>query len=76
MNEWQSIETAPEGRTMFVVRAFEVRNGHTGGRPYTSDPWCVWQDEPGKFARWPHNFAPTHWAPLPPPPSIEQGEQK
>lgn len=61
---WQPIETAPQGREMFVVKAFNVSNGFTGGKPYTSDPWCVWHDEPGKFARWPHNFAPTHWMKL------------
>ena len=65
---WQPIETAPKDtREMFVVRAFFVRNGFTGGIEYTSDPWCVWWDGDG-FARWPHNFPPTHWTSLPPPP--------
>ena len=66
--EWLPIETAPnecEGRGMFVVRAFDVQNGFTGGFPYTSDPWCVWRCLDGGFARWPHNFPPTHWMPLP-----------
>ena len=66
--KWLPIETAPtkdEGRGMFVVRAFNVANGFTGGLPYTSDPWCVWRCLDGGFARWPHNFAPTHWMPLP-----------
>jgi hypothetical protein len=60
------IETAPTvGRGMFVVKAFRVRNGFTGGHEYTSDPWCVWRQEDGDFARWPHKFQPTHWCPLP-----------
>lgn len=63
---WQPIDTAPQGsREMFVVKAFDVCNGFTGGRPYTSDPYCVWRNDDGGFSRWPHNFQPTHWAPLP-----------
>ncbi len=62
---WQPIETAPkDGRTMFVVKAVDVIH-HPGAMPYTSDPWCVWQDADG-FSRWPHAFNPTHWMPLPP----------
>lgn len=74
MSKWQPIETAPAGtKEMFVVQAFRVRNCFTGGQEYTSDPWCVWREQTGGFARWPHNFPPTHWAPLPVDP---QGEQK
>ena len=69
MSEWQAIETAPKGRRMFVVQAFSVCNGFTGGKPYTTDPYCVWQEDNGAFARWPHNFQPTHWAELPEPPA-------
>jgi hypothetical protein len=65
MSEWKPISEATVGRAMFVVRAFNVS---LGGRPYTSDPYCVWQDTPGVFVRWPHHFAPTHWMPLPQPP--------
>jgi hypothetical protein len=62
---WQPIETAPnaEQRDMFVVRAFNVSRWN-----YTSDAYCVWRDIHGGFARWPHQFAPTHWMPLPAPP--------
>jgi len=64
---WRDIETAPkDGRTMFVVKAVDVIR-HPGAAPYTSDPWCVWQDKDG-FSRWPHSFEPTHWMPLPPAP--------
>lgn len=66
--KWQPIETAPkDGKKMFVVIGFNVCNGFTGGKPYTTDPWCVWVDDDG-FAGWPHNFGPTHWMPLPKPP--------
>lgn len=72
MTEWQPIETAPKGREMFVVRAFNVPNGYVGGRDYTSDPWCVWWSVPDSaFVRWPHHFAPTHWLALPPQPKAE-----
>ena len=63
---WQPIETAPKnGRAMFVVQALDVCNSFTGNRPYTTDPYCVWPDDEGDFARWPHPFPPTHWTPLP-----------
>jgi hypothetical protein len=61
---WLPIEGAPVGKEMFVVCAINVSNGFVGGN-YTSDPWCVWQYEPGEFMRWPHNFPPTHYLPLP-----------
>lgn len=63
---WQPIDTAPkDGLVMFVVRAFNVE--WKPGFRYTSDPYCVWVER-GEFVRWPHAFAPTHWAPLPEPP--------
>lgn len=74
--EWMPIETAPVGREMFVARAVNVVHPFAGTHPYTSDPWCVWQDEHGKFARWPHRFPPTHWLALPSSPKSEQGDQQ
>jgi len=67
---WQPIETAPVGRKMFVVCAFNavVDRMSPHRRLYTSDPYCVWQDSRGMFSRWPHHFSPTHWMPLPEPP--------
>lgn len=63
--EWQPIETAPkDGREMFVVRAFDVDPNGRGIQKYTTDAYCVWR-EGDKFARWPHNFPPTHWVALP-----------
>lgn len=72
--KWQPIETCPKTKNpMFVVIAIDVdRYGHK----YTSDPYCVWwsdqiiigderSDYKTHFPRWPHPFAPTHWAPLP-----------
>ena len=63
---WLPIETAPGARKMFVTIAIGVQVTATGV-PYTSDPYCVWRDPDGSFARWPHPFQPTHWYPLPTP---------
>lgn len=63
--EWQPIEKLParmkNTKEMFVVKAIDA-NITIGDleRTYTSDPWCVWTEQ-GKFIRWPHTFAPTHW---------------
>jgi hypothetical protein len=32
---------------------------------YTTDPYCVWNQGNGDFARWPHPFPPTHFCRLP-----------
>jgi hypothetical protein len=64
---WLPIETAPAVRLpfkMFVVIAMGVKVTESSP-PYTSDPYCVWKDPDGSFARWPHPFQPTHWRPLP-----------
>lgn len=67
-SQWRPIETAPIGKTMFVAIGVTNGNDFTAGRPYTTDPWCVWQMHKGTFKRWPHAFDPTHWMPLPEPP--------
>lgn len=63
--DWKPIETAPrETRKMFVVQAFnvQIRKDYI----YTSDPYCVWRnDNSDKFERWPHEYEPTHWMPIP-----------
>ena len=66
-SKWLPIETAPKTRlpwTMFVVIAFNVKPRFNSS-PYTTDPYCVWREIDGSFARWPHSFEPTHWCPLP-----------
>lgn len=65
---WQPIETAPrDTKTMFVVKAFDVKPSPKYTGLYTTDPYCVWVED-GEFVRWPHLFPPTHWMPLPPKP--------
>jgi hypothetical protein len=68
--KWQPIETAPKDKQMFVVIAFDVPFLGTG-KNYTTDAYCVWAETGGKFSRWPHKFPPTHWTPLPSPPTGE-----
>ena len=68
MDSWLPIESAPKSRKpfeMFVVIAINVKPLPSGA-PYTSDPYCVWRESDGSFARWPHTYPPTHWFPLPP----------
>ena len=61
---WQPIETAPKAHVMIVVIAIRVDAG--GVRYYNSDPYCVWWGvASGSWMRWPHQFQPTHWCPLP-----------
>jgi|694.fasta_scaffold80050_6 hypothetical protein len=64
---WLPIETAPKvGKPykMFGLIAKDVVVS-SGGVPYTTDPYYVWRDNHGCFARWPHEFPPTHWHPMP-----------
>lgn len=66
--KWQPIETAPtDTKTMFVVRAFDIKPFPEYTDLYTTDPYCIWVED-GEFVRWPHRFPPTHWMPLPPKP--------
>lgn len=67
--DWLPIESAPIGRDMFIVRAFDVQVTDKSFN-YTSDAYVVWQPSPGEFVRWPHPFKPTHWSALPPKPAI------
>lgn len=55
----------PRQRTpMIVVMAIDVPV-QQGALRYTTDPYCVWWDEDyGRWARWPHPYPPTHWLPL------------
>jgi hypothetical protein len=61
--DWMPIDTAPlTKKPMFVVIGIDVKVGNT---TYTTDPYCVWRREDGKFVRWMHPFPPTHWLRLP-----------
>lgn len=62
--QWKPIEEAPVSRKMIVVKAINTENSPSTF-PYTTDPYCVWQEQKGHFVRWPHDFAPTHYCELP-----------
>lgn len=61
---WKTIDSAPWGK-MFIAIGKTDGNEYTGGRPYVTDPWIVWKDSHDGFARWSHEWAPTHWAEIP-----------
>jgi hypothetical protein len=58
---WQDIATCPRGDRR-VVLLISV-NGPNG---YITDPWTGWMNSDGTFARWPHEFPPTHWRAIEP----------
>lgn len=66
--KWRPIDTAPAAGerpiSMFLVMGIEVAVGDSC-HLYTTDPYAVWRDNEGGFVRWPHEFAPTHWCPIP-----------
>jgi hypothetical protein len=62
-NNWQPIETAPKiGNGSPILLLFSRATGVFVGR--WMGPWG-WVSVPGKYGR-----HPTHWMPLPPPPSL------
>lgn len=66
---WKPISQLPKKyfttKKMFVVKAIDVYIGEEVDWKYTSDPYCVWREPSGRFARWPHPFQPTHFMELP-----------
>lgn len=66
MSEWQPIETAPKDGKIFL--AFEPSFGRIILRfgEHADDGSALWEDTLQEY--WPH-YQPTHWMPLPDPPS-------
>jgi hypothetical protein len=76
MAEWQAIETAPKDGTAILVYGPGLLREIDGNcavarwlvREFSAIPW--WTVSDGKFG--PYDLrgpSPTHWMPLPPPPS-------
>lgn len=77
MNAWQPIETAPkDGSTVLVYPAtWSNRTGstaHWNGDTYAKNPRPYWErdDAFGRVMQ-SREKPPTHWMPLPPPPTQE-----
>lgn len=65
--EWQPIETAPKDGT--AVLCFWTRSVYVDGRAYAiaqchSGTWVSVDDDEVEY------WEPTHWMPLPPPPTV------
>lgn len=59
---WNAIdERVPSPKVMVILIGANV--GPRGD--YTTDPYCGWRNADDSWARWPHPFPPTHWAPIP-----------
>ena len=63
--QWFPISTAPrDGTAVLLIGRYPNNRGWSD--IYQSWLQADWADH---WARWPHSFAPTHWMPLPAPPS-------
>lgn len=62
MTDWQSIETAPRDGTKVLGYwvGGEIHTGHTDGENW----FPAWEHQDDNWAM------PSHWMPLPPPPSL------
>lgn len=70
---WQPIETAPRGGdARGWARYVLLVAWYPRGSATTDIVYDWWQEPagslPGCWARWPHDFPPTHWMPAPIPP--------
>lgn len=61
-NEWQPIESAPKDEMILLFGA--KRSPMVCGMFHSRDGWVI--ETPGE---WVSMYAPTHWKPLPPPPT-------
>jgi hypothetical protein len=61
---WRDIATAPPYRVpVLLIAPYPTKTGWT-------DIYYGWRNAGGSnWDRWPHDFRPTHWMPLPSPPS-------
>jgi hypothetical protein len=75
-DEWQPIETAPKDGTRVILGwpGGGVRYGFYLDNSHTSGPWAGWRG-PSMELPFP-SPPPTHWQPLPAPPSAAPGEAK
>lgn len=56
-SSWKEIKDAPQNQQI-LIRFY--------GSRYVSDVYHSWWDShQNKWAKWPHNFGPTHWIDIP-----------
>jgi hypothetical protein len=67
--EWLPIETAPMGESGDVGSYFIGMRLDTGGRQNTA---TCYRNKHGAFEWWGGGLSPTHWMPLPTPPSEQE----
>ena len=78
--EWLPIESAPRSKLAGQILTFRQGTSALHGRRNTtpaqkwqsSGPWyqtSFWSEQHGLWVGWPLNTQPTHWMPLPPPPT-------
>lgn len=78
---WQPIETAPKDKQVLILRAGRVSIGWFNDTRYDRNPSPYWGGyDAAHYIRWARKTHPTHWQPLPPPPSPavpldDEGEQ-
>jgi hypothetical protein len=65
MSEWRPIETAPKDGTMFIIFQAEEDGDHWFDLVSWSETENDWIDDGGTLSC----DGPTHWMPLPEPPS-------
>ena len=67
---WQPIETAPQDKKILILRAGRVSIGWFNDERYNRNPSPYWSGYDSTHnVRWARETPPTHWQPLPPPPS-------
>ena len=67
MSEWISVEDRLPDDVVMVLMV-GINKGPRGD--YTTDMYTGWYDRKvDEWVRWVHKFNPTHWMPLPAPPS-------
>lgn len=69
MSAWQKIETAPQDGTEFLAWAPDAggTEGYYGVAQWATQKDYIPQSVAGWF--WPFAYRPTHWMPLPEPPT-------
>jgi len=85
--EWRPIETAPKGPedTILVLEFTHIEDYHTSISigfwstidAFADDPregWCAWESDLTSSGDYWRELHPTHWMPLPAPPSTTSEE--